>query len=115
MLVMLTACAACTTPSAVPDSPPASSTATASPSAAAPAPTIDAGVELPPGAGREILVAACLDCHRLTALALFKGFYTRESWRSLLVVMVENGAEVDDEEIEVLTDYLEQHFGPDAL
>jgi hypothetical protein len=47
----------------------------------------------------------------LTALPLFKGFYTRDSWRTLVLTMKEQGARVDGVEIEVLADYLAQHFG----
>ena len=97
MLGVLAVCAACTT-----QSPKL-------------APTPEIGVELPEGRGREILVASCLGCHPLGALALFKGYYTRDSWLSLLLTMQENGAEVDAAELEVLADYLEQHFGPDTL
>jgi hypothetical protein len=77
-----------------------------------PAPAFEAGVALPLGPGREILVASCLVCHDLGGLALFKGFYTRDSWRDLVLTMRENGADVDGAETEVLADYLEQHFGP---
>jgi len=75
---------------------------------------VEAGVELPEGPGREILVASCLSCHQLGGLALFKGYYTRDLWRSLVVTMTAYGAEVDGAEVEVLADYLEQHFGPDT-
>src|SRR5687767_10320371 len=76
------------------------------------APAFAAGVELPEGPGREILVASCLSCHELTALPLFASFYTRDSWRALVLTMKEHGAQVDGDEIEVLSDYLAQHFGP---
>jgi hypothetical protein len=75
------------------------------------APAFAAGVELPEGTGREILIASCLSCHELSALALFKGFYTRDSWRTLVLTMREHGAAVDDADVEVLSDYLAQHFG----
>jgi hypothetical protein len=81
----------------------------------APPPPFDASVELPAGRGREILVATCLGCHDLTALPLFKPFYTRDAWRTLVVTMQEHGAHVDGAEIEVLADYLAQHFGTKAL
>ena len=48
------------------------------------------------------------------ALPLFKGFYTRDSWRTLVLTMKEHGADVDGAEIEVLADYLAQHFGPEG-
>ena len=96
MLGLLVACADCTTRSTVLEPPS------------------EAGVELPEGQGRTILIASCLDCHELGVLALFKGYYTRDSWRALVLTMIENGAEVDGAEVEVLADYLEQNFGPDT-
>ena len=72
------------------------------------------GVDLPAGQGRDILLGACLACHDLGGLNLFKGFYDRSSWRALVQTMQANGAAVDDGEIEVLADYLAQYFGPAA-
>ena len=95
LLGLLAPCGACT----MTQPPPA-------PAAEPPAPAFEAGVELPAGMGREILVAACLDCHALTALPLFKAFYTRDSWLTLVLTMKEHGADVDDAEIEVLADAL---------
>jgi cytochrome c553 len=95
LLVLLATCWACTTT-------PTRESALA----------FEAGVELPDGPGREILVASCLSCHELTALPLFASFYTRDSWHTLVLTMKQHGAQVDDEEIEVLADYLAQHFGP---
>jgi len=69
------------------------------------------GIGLPPGAGREILVNQCLNCHELGALELFQGFYDRERWRSLVITMRGNGAVLDDDEVEVLAGYLAEHFG----
>ena len=74
-------------------------------------PAFAPGVDLPPGPGREILDASCLSCHDLTALPLFAPFYTRDTWRTLVVTMQAHGADVDNAEIEVLADYLAQHFG----
>lgn len=79
-----------------------------------PATAFEPGVELPPGQGRDILYGACLGCHELTALSLFKGFYTRDSWHALVVTMQQNGADVTDDDIEVLSDYLTLHFGAGA-
>jgi hypothetical protein len=73
--------------------------------------TYEAGVELPDGPGRAILVNQCLVCHELESLELFKDFYNRELWRTLVVSMRANGAEVSDGEVEVLSDYLGRHFG----
>jgi len=71
----------------------------------------EAGVELPAGAGREILVSECLNCHELAVLELFANFYNRDSWHELVISMRANGADVDDAEVELVSDYLAQHFG----
>jgi mono/diheme cytochrome c family protein len=78
------------------------------------APAFDAGIDLPAGQGRDLLVESCLVCHDLTALPLFAPFYTRDSWHTLVVTMQAHGADVDNAEIEMLADYLVQHFGPEA-
>jgi mono/diheme cytochrome c family protein len=77
-------------------------------------PAFESGVELPAGQGRDLLAASCLGCHDLSALPLFAPFYTRDSWRTLLVTMQAHGAEVSDADVEVLADYLAQHFGQEA-
>lgn len=112
LLGLLAACAACTTIEPPQSAAPAATRVTTSEPPAAPA--FEAGVELPPGQGRDILVTECLICHELTAIELFKGFYTRDNWRQLVVSMRANGAQVDDVEIDVLSDYLAQHFGAGA-
>ncbi len=97
LLGVLAACGACTTA-------PVRETA----------PAFEPGVELPAGQGREILIASCLSCHQLTGLPLFAAFYTRDSWRTLVLTMKGHGAEINDAQIEVLADYLAQYFGPEA-
>lgn len=66
---------------------------------------------LPEGEGREILISECLNCHELSALELFQDFYTQERWRSLVITMRGNGADVDDEQVDILARYLALNFG----
>jgi mono/diheme cytochrome c family protein len=66
---------------------------------------------LPAGEGREILVGECLNCHELSALALFEDFYDEGRWRSLVITMRGNGAELDDRQVDVLAEYLALNFG----
>ncbi len=73
-------------------------------------PAQDPGVELPSGAGRELLLSRCLGCHNLGGLELFADFYTREDWLMLLETMVAHGAQVDAAEVEVIADYLGLHY-----
>ena len=70
-------------------------------------------VELPEGEGKAILLRACTVCHDLGGLKLFKGYYTEELWRELIIDMVRVGAQVNEDEISILAKYLAEHFGPE--
>jgi cytochrome c5 len=87
----------------------------AAPVAAAPAQAASQeeseGKDLPDGAGKTILMRACTTCHGLAEITKFKGHYQRAQWNDIVVTMAAYGAEVDSQEIEVLTDYLNQHLG----
>ena len=66
---------------------------------------------LPDGAGKRILQASCRSCHDLGEVTKFRGYYNRAQWRDIVVTMVQYGAEVEEKEVEVLTDYLVEHLG----
>ena len=70
-------------------------------------------VELPEGEGKVILERACTTCHDLGGLKDFKGNYTEELWRDLIVDMVRVGAKLNGNEINILAKYLAEHFGPE--
>ena len=96
-----------------PKTPP---TVAASPAPApAPAPETTtaaaASDQLPDGAGRRILMSACVACHSLREVTKFRGFYTRQQWRDVVLTMVDYGAPVSDKDSEVLTDYLTANLG----
>ena len=74
--------------------------------------TAAAGIALPAGPGRELLLRDCTGCHDLGGLALFQDFYTRDDWHALVETMVGHGAATAPDEVEVVTDYLAQHFSP---
>ena len=66
---------------------------------------------LPDGAGKRILQVSCRSCHDLGEVTKFRGYYNRAQWRDIVVTMVQYGAEVEEKEVEVLTDYLVEHLG----
>ena len=68
-------------------------------------------MELPDGAGKQILNRACVSCHNLTEVTKFRGFYTRPQWRDIVQTMVDYGAAVNDKDAEVLTTYLTETLG----
>ena len=87
------------TPPATPVATPATTTAAAS------------SEQLPEGAGRQILMSACVACHGLREVTKFRGFYTREQWRDIVMTMVDYGAPVSEKDSELLTDYLTANLG----
>jgi cytochrome c5 len=91
-----------------PRSAPAAATAPAAP---APTVSVTPASELPDGRGKQILMASCTSCHDLREVTKFRGYYDRAQWRDIVVTMVEYGANVEKQEVEVLSDYLVQHLG----
>ena len=67
--------------------------------------------DLPDGDGKKILQVSCTACHDLTEVTKFKGFYTRDDWRDIVKTMVEYGAKVKPDDVEVLVDYLAKNLG----
>lgn len=99
-------CAPKTTPPTTVAAPP--STAVATPATATAAASSE---QLPEGAGRQILMSACVACHGLREVTKFRGFYTREQWRDIVGTMVDYGAPVSEKDSEILTDYLMANLG----
>ena len=69
------------------------------------------GAELPPGPGKVILERACRSCHDLDEVTKFKDYWDRKQWQDTVGTMIAYGAEVDEREAKVLTDYLVEHLG----
>ena len=67
-------------------------------------------IELPEGQGKKILETACVTCHGLDKVAEKVGL-TREAWREVVQNMVRVGADLKDDQISVLADYLAANFG----
>ena len=77
------------------------------PAAAAPAPQ---PVELPEGEGKAIATEYCQMCHKLTNLT--KAHKDLDDWKDTIHTMVDRGASVPDDKIDVLAKYLAANFGP---
>jgi hypothetical protein len=67
--------------------------------------------DLPDGPGKAVLLSACTACHELKEITKFRGFYTKDEWRDIVVTMVKYGAVVKDDDVPVLIDYLFKNFG----
>jgi mono/diheme cytochrome c family protein len=68
----------------------------------------DAG--LPEGAGRALMLQACVQCHDFKSVASQRK--TAEAWRRTINEMIWRGAPLMADEVAVLADYLAAAFGP---
>jgi cytochrome c5 len=68
--------------------------------------------ELPEGEGKKLLEERCAGCHSLKPVVTLK--QSRDAWKKLVVKMVGYGAELDDKQVDIATEYLTKHFGPDS-
>jgi hypothetical protein len=65
---------------------------------------------LPPGKGKTIVQRECVGCHVLKVVTSKRA--SKEQWSALVDQMISRGADVPDEEIETVVDYLTRNFGP---
>ncbi|MCH8269515.1 MAG: hypothetical protein IH846_18615 [Acidobacteria bacterium] len=90
-------------------SPEASSNSSASTSGQAAANT-SAATTFPEGQGKEIIAMVCSQCHGLNNISDARR--TLEEWESVVSDMVARGAPLLLDEIETVSNYLAEHFGP---
>jgi mono/diheme cytochrome c family protein len=64
---------------------------------------------LPPGKGKAIVQRICISCHALKVVTAKRA--SKEQWSVLVDQMISRGAELDDDEVEVIVDYLARNFG----
>jgi competence protein ComEA len=65
---------------------------------------------LPPGKGKVLVQRTCVNCHALKVVTSKRA--SREQWSALIDQMVSRGAELEDEDIEIVVNYLAKNFGP---
>ena len=68
--------------------------------------------QLPKGEGKNLLEERCTSCHSLKPVVSLK--QSQGLWKELVVKMVGYGAQLDDKEVDVATEYLTKHFGPES-
>jgi cytochrome c5 len=86
---------------------PADSGSSAPPASAAPAKAI---VELPEGDGKAIATENCQACHKLTNLT--KAHKSLDDWKDTVQTMIDRGANVPPDKVDILVEYLAKNFGP---
>lgn len=85
---------------------PAAGSSSDSPSASAP----PAKVELPDGDGKEVATENCQACHKLTNLT--KAHKSLDDWKDTVQTMIDRGANVPADKVDILVQYLAKNFGP---
>jgi competence ComEA-like helix-hairpin-helix protein len=65
---------------------------------------------LPPGDGQAIVQQKCASCHALKVVTGKRA--SKQQWSTIVDQMVTRGAEVSDDDIDTLLDYLVKNFGP---
>src|SRR4029077_7581903 len=88
-------------------STPASSPDAAAPKSPAPANPV---VELPEGDGKAIATENCQACHKLTNLT--KAHKNLDDWKDTVQTMIDRGANVPADKVDILVQYLVKNFGP---
>src|SRR5215468_1268242 len=68
--------------------------------------------ELPEGEGKKLLEERCASCHSLKPVVSLK--QNQAAWKELVVKMVRQSAQLNDKEVDVATEYLTKHFGPES-
>jgi competence ComEA-like helix-hairpin-helix protein len=64
---------------------------------------------LPPGEGQAIVQQKCAGCHALKVVTGKRA--PRQQWSTIVDQMITRGADVSDDEIDTLLDYLAKNFG----
>ena len=67
---------------------------------------------LPAGAGKELVVKVCLDCH---GAGHFRGQrLSPDDWSDKVYDMIDRGAKANDDDVRTVVAYLAKHFGKDS-
>jgi quinoprotein glucose dehydrogenase len=66
--------------------------------------------ELPTGPGKALVQTACSQCHAIDVIVGQKR--SREEWGDVVSRMVGNGAQLSDDDYNVVIEYLATHLGP---
>jgi mono/diheme cytochrome c family protein len=65
---------------------------------------------MPDGAGKEVVQKQCAVCHALTVVTAKHA--SRKEWEQVVNQMVSRGADLTDDEIDTVLEYLTKNYGP---
>lgn len=64
--------------------------------------------DLPDGKGKELILRACVGCHKAEELAVYR--FTNDEYHTIVARMGDRGAQATKAELDVIADYLFQNF-----
>jgi competence protein ComEA len=64
--------------------------------------------DLPPGQGKDIILRACVGCHKAEEIAVYR--FTKSEYQTIVYRMGDRGAQATRAELDVIADYLFEHF-----
>jgi mono/diheme cytochrome c family protein len=73
--------------------------------------SVQAQDDLPDGAGKDLVMNVCTQCHTSARIVAKKA--TKEEWNRVVDNMAMRGAKATDEEFDTIVTYLAKNFGKD--
>lgn len=67
------------------------------------------GQSLPEGEGRQVVADTCSQCHELSFVTDTRR--TQGQWQYIVSMMIDMGAPLAEDQVEVVVDYLAKNFG----
>jgi competence ComEA-like helix-hairpin-helix protein len=64
--------------------------------------------DLPEGKGKDLILRACVGCHKAAEIAVYR--FNRDEYREIVYRMGDRGAQASRAELDVIADYLFEHF-----
>jgi competence protein ComEA len=64
--------------------------------------------DLPDGKGKELILRACTGCHKAEEIAVYR--FTKDEYQAIVYRMGDRGAQATRAELDVIADYLFEHF-----
>ena len=71
-------------------------------------PPLAGAADLPSGAGRDLLLRACIGCHKAEDFAAYR--HTREEYQNIVYRMADRGAQGTTKELDQIAAYLARNF-----
>ena len=64
--------------------------------------------DLPDGQGKDIILRACVGCHKADELAAYR--FTKDEYKTIVARMGDRGAPATKAELDIVADYMFEHF-----